>query len=321
MIKNNINGSKLMFHPRRVAGDHRPITADIFLTNYCNNKCPYCVYRRWELDEGAYAMTGSDFVRYATRLIELGVMGFILTGGGEPMLAPDFSTITAWLEENRLHYGVNTNFNVLKYCAPDYLKVSLDGWDEDSYEACRGVRAYQAVRENIIQYDRWRKVHAPFTTLGVQKVITSFTDILPFYEANKDLPFDYMALRPVESTGGSYYVTSDAKEDAQKCIKLIQVLQKQDSRVVMNFKWQMLDDRCDECLAHWAQIAVNERGKIMYCCHKPYQIVGDVMDDAILQKYAATGTDKNTCDVPCRLTAPNSYLRTLAQGTKDPFFI
>ena len=75
MIKNNINGSKLMFHPRREEGDQRPITADIFLTNYCNNKCPYCVYRRWELDEGAYAMTGRDFVRYATRLIELGVMG------------------------------------------------------------------------------------------------------------------------------------------------------------------------------------------------------------------------------------------------------
>lgn len=157
--------------------------------------------------------------------------------------------------------------------------------------------------------------------MGVQKVITRFTDILPFYEANKDLPFDYMALRPVESTGCSYYATSDAKEDAQKCIKLIQALQQQDSRVVMNFKWQMLDDRCDECLAHWAQIAVNERGKIMYCCHKPYQIVGDVMDDAILQKYAATGTDKNTCDVPFRLTAPNSYLRTLAKGTKNPFFI
>ena len=40
MMESNINGSKLMFHPERVAGDHRPITADVFLNNYCNNNCP-----------------------------------------------------------------------------------------------------------------------------------------------------------------------------------------------------------------------------------------------------------------------------------------
>ena len=105
MMESNINGSKLMFHPERVAGDHRPITADVFLNNYCNNNCPYCVYHRWELDKGAYAMTRDEFVRYATRLKELGVLGFILTGGGEPMITPDFEAIAAWLEENHLHYG------------------------------------------------------------------------------------------------------------------------------------------------------------------------------------------------------------------------
>lgn len=321
MLESNINGSKLMFHPERVAGDHRPITADIFLNNYCNNKCPYCVYRRWKLDEGAYAMTADEFIRYATRLQQLGVQGFILTGGGEPTITPDFETITDWLEAHHLHYGVNTNFNVLKYCAPDYLKVSLDGWDEDSYKACRGVRTYQKVRENIIEYDVWRKKHAPFTSLGVQKVISRSEDILPFYEGNKDLPFDYMALRPIESTTGGYYATDDAKIDAAKCIEIIQTIAQIDKRVVLNFKWQMIDDSCSTCLAHWAQIAMNEKGNIMHCCHKPFQIIGHVMDEDILQKHAASRTDKNTCDVPCRLTAPNRYLRTLAQGTKDPFFI
>ena len=321
MMESNINGSKLMFHPERVAGDHRPITTDVFLNNYCNNNCPYCVYHRWELDKGAYAMTRDEFVRYATRLKELGVLGFILTGGGEPMITPDFEAIAAWLEENHLHYGVNTNLNVLKYCAPDYIKVSLDGWDEDSYEACRGVRAYRKVRENIIQYDAWRKKNAPLTSLGVQKVVARFEDILPFYEANKDLPFDYMALRPMESTAGSFYASEEAKGNAKKCIALIQAIAEKDKRVVLNFKWRMIEDFCSSCLAHWAQIAMNEKGNIMHCCHKPYQIIGHVMDEDILEKHAAAKTDKSTCDVPCRLTAPNGYLKMLAQGTKDPFFI
>lgn len=320
-MESNINSSKLMFHPGRVAGDHRPITADIFLNNYCNNKCPYCVYRRWKLGEGAHAMTAKDFKRYASRLLELGVLGFILTGGGEPMITPDFDEITAWLEEKRIPYGINTNFNVLKYCAPSYLKVSLDGWDEDSYEACRGVRAYQTVRQNILAYDAWRKEHARFTTLGVQKVIADPGDIMPFYEANRDLPFDYMSLRPIESTGGAFYATAKGKRNAEACMLVIQELQKKDSRVIMHFKWRMLDEICETCIAHWSQIAMNEQGKIMYCCHKPYQLLGHVMDEDIIEKHAAAHTDKTSCDVPCRLTAPNAYLKAIEAGTKDPFFI
>lgn len=51
----NIAGDKMFAHVERALNDRRPITADIFLTNYCNNKCPYCTYRRWELETGAYA--------------------------------------------------------------------------------------------------------------------------------------------------------------------------------------------------------------------------------------------------------------------------
>lgn len=61
----------------------------------------------------------------------------------------------------------------------------------------------------------------------------------------------------------------------------------------------------ENCSAHWAQIAIDEKGNVIYCCHKPYEIVGHIMDDDILEKYAAAHTDMSMCDVPCRLTAPN----------------
>jgi MoaA/NifB/PqqE/SkfB family radical SAM enzyme len=136
----NIAGNKMLAHLDRIVGEHKPITADIFLNNFCNNRCPYCTYGRWELDPGARAMSFKGFRKYATRLMEMGVEGFILTGGGEPTLTPDFDRITEWMDEKGLHYGINTNFNVLRLPRPDYLKVSLDGWDEDSYEHRRGVR-------------------------------------------------------------------------------------------------------------------------------------------------------------------------------------
>ena len=90
---NFINQNKLLSHANF---DGKPITADIFLTNFCNNKCPYCTYGRWELisNEKKKYITFEEFEKYGNRLLELGVKGFVLSGGGEPTINPDFDKIT-----------------------------------------------------------------------------------------------------------------------------------------------------------------------------------------------------------------------------------
>lgn len=307
----------------RVLGEHKPITADVFITNYCNNKCPYCTYARWDLDGKVKNMTFSEFVKYAERMVELGVEGIILTGGGEPTVNPDFENIAKWLEHNKIHYGINTNFNKLVYIKPDYLKVSLDAWNEESYKAARGVSAYEKVRDNIIKYDAWRRTHSPNTTLGIQIVVKDETDIRKFYEANKDLPVDYIAFRPMESTQGEYYKNkNDIYQSTVLLIKNeIQKLEKLDSRVSLSFKWDMLKTKTESCTAEWAQIAVNENGEVMYCCHKPYEIVGHIMDKDIMKKKAEAVTNMSMCDIPCRMTAPNVEVERIITPQKDKCFI
>lgn len=317
----NISGNKMMSHIGRIAGEQKPITADVFLTNYCNNKCPYCTYGRWELDTCAYAMKYEEFIAYAERLLELGVEGIILTGGGEPTINPDFKKITGWLEEKGIHYGVNTNFNVPAYIKPDYLKVSLDGWSEESYEERRGVRAYEKVRDNIARYASWKKINSPWTSLGIQVVVQNVMDARIFWEENKDLPVDYMTFRPVESIGGHYYRGANSKIRLLAIENEIKGIQRMDTRVVRNFKWDMLDRQERNCTAQWAQIALNEHGEVMYCCHKPYEIVGHIMDDDILEKKKRAVTDMRKCDIPCRMTAPNMIVAEIEQERKDACFI
>lgn len=317
----NIAGDKMFSHIGRVLNDQRPITADIFLTNYCNNKCPYCTYGRWEMDAQAYSMKYEEFITYAERLRSLGVEGFILTGGGEPTINPDIMKITAWMEEQGIHYGINTNFNKLVYIKPDYLKVSLDGWSEESYEEKRGVRAYEKVRDNIARYESWKRINSPETSLGIQIVVETVEDVYEFYCANADLPVDYISFRPVESAAGKYYKGINSYTETIDIVKAVNILKKSDERVVLNFKWKMLDRQEDRCTAQWAQIAVDERGKVMYCCHKPYQIVGYVMDENILEKKRAAYTDMSQCDIPCRMTAPNMFVSQIERERKDVFFI
>lgn len=311
----------MLSHIGRIVCDRSPITADIFLTNYCNNACPYCTYKRWELDGDAHSMKYEDFVQYAERLLTFGVQGFILTGGGEPTICKDFRKITGWLEERRLHYGINTNFNRLVYIKPDYLKVSLDGWSEGSYEQRRGVRRYEVVRKNIQAYSAWKRQNSPDTSLGIQCVVKSEDDVEKFYAANRDLDVDYIVFRPLESTGGKAYAGAEEKAVAASIIQSVKKIAQADERVTLNFKWNLLDVQETSCVASWAQIALNEMGEVMYCCHKPYQVLGHIMDEDIMEKKAAAVTDMRTCDIPCRMTAPNAFVANAMAKRKDACFI
>lgn len=318
----SINDSKILGYIDRILFDNKPITADIFLTNYCNNNCPYCTYKRWRLPKDSKSMLFDDFVTYVNRLKELGVLGFILTGGGEPTVAKDFDSIANYLEETNTPYGINTNFNLLKFIKPNYLKVSLDAWDEDSYEHKRGFRRYGQVRDNVKEYASWKKLNKVKTTLGIQLLAGSSDEVYNFYNANKDLDVDYIVIRPVESTDGKYY-TKDFQNEKQvnSIISAIESLKKFDSRIVLNYKWTMLQERFDRCVANWSQIAVNEYGEVMYCCHKPYEIVGHIMDKDILEKKAKFKTNICMCDIPCRLTGPNRAVSNIVTNISDYPFI
>lgn len=322
-MSNNISNDKILAHLDRVLYDQRPITADVFLDNYCNNKCPYCTYRRWKFDADARSMSYENFVKYATRLKELGVLGIILTGGGEPTIATDFNKITAWLEANEFHYGVNTNFNVFQHLKPDYLKVSLDGYDDRSYYDNRGVHMYTTVRNNIIKYAEWKAINSPKTSLGIQMLAKSVSDVELFYAANKDLPVDYISIRPMESIGGTYYKTLRyaVDTDPNEITKKIENIASIDPRVILNYKWKLLDRQEGSCVAQWAQIAINELGEVMYCCHKPHQIIGHILDKDILSKKTLASTNMQLCDIPCRMTAPNMQVASLLSKKTDENFI
>lgn len=311
-----ITGNKMFAHLDRVLHDKRPITADIFLTNYCNNDCGYCTYKRWEIDTDSRSMRFHDFVRYADRLIELGVLGFILTGGGEPTIAKDFDKIISWMDDNGIKWGINTNFNRYFEGSPEYLKVSLDAYDRDSYILVRGVDAYQKVRDNIVQFAEHKSEK---TKLGIQLLAKSSEQVNRFYNANKDLPVDYINIRPVESTNGRYYKELDT--NPSNIIRAINELKETDKRVVLNYKWTMIGEQELNCVAQWSQIAINEVGEVMYCCHKPFQIIGHIMDADILETKRKAVTDMSLCDIPCRLTAPNNIVAKIERPQTNAEFI
>lgn len=315
MISNN----KLIYNVENILS-RKPITADIFLNSACNNKCPYCTYARYKQRNSSY-MTFEDFARNITILLENGVKGVILTGGGEPTISPDFDKITKWLEVYNIPYGINTNFNVFKAIKPNYLKISLDGYDRESYQKARGVDKYDTVISNIKEYLIYKHSSKLNTAVGIQTVATKIEDVIRFYEAHKGLDVDYFNIRPMESTCGEYY--QDVRHDFRRnnILEFLQDLHKRDSRVCINYKWYEVKTQFDKCYANFSQIAINENSEVMYCCHKPYEIIGRLDDKDIWEKREHFQTNMQMCDVPCRLTAPNNFIQSLQDVPSDAAFI
>ena len=298
----------------------KPITADIFLNSACNNKCPYCTYARYKQRCSTY-MTFEAFKDNINILLANGVKGVILTGGGEPTISTDFDKITNFLEQNSIPYGINTNFNVFKAIKPNYLKISLDGYDRESYQKARGVDKYDTVIENIKRYILFKQVNKLKTSIGLQTVATNVEDVQKFYEAHKGLHVDYFNIRPMESTCGEYYDSNETLSKRLKILEYLQDIQEKDKRVCINYKWHEIWTQFDKCYANFSQIAINENSEVMYCCHKPYEIIGKLTDIDIWEKRERFQTNMQMCDVPCRLTAPNNFIQSLQDVPHDAAFI
>ena len=315
----NILADKILYNMDSIVNG-TPVTADWFLNDFCNNRCSYCSYVRYCERDGNQIRL-ERFRTYADRLKQIGVKGILVTGGGEPTICDDFDAMMKYLEDMGMPYGITTNFNVYKEFRPRFLKVSFDAWDEDSYERIRGVRRYEQTRRNIERYLDWRRDNSPGTSVGLQLVLTDAEDMERFYEANMDLEVDYITFKPVESTRGCWYRDAKHMEDAQRLRETIASLRRNDSRVTFNFKWNYIQRPYDECYAHANAIALNWNGDVMRCCHMPYDIIGHIMDDDILDKNRQTRFDMSRCDVPCRLSSANEYVEAFDSKVPDFEFL
>lgn len=309
-----ITGTKILKHLNNLA-ERKPITAQIQMVNYCNNFCNYCRYVGIPTEKKKYVSI-DEFKEYVRILDGLGVKGYILTGG-EPTISKDFDKITKWLEENDIPYGINTNFNILKFIKPRYLKVSLDGYNSVSYKETRKVDKYETTIENLKQYIAWKKENNVQTTVGIQKIGLDVEGCRKFYEAHKNLDVDYMSFRPVESVKHYYYDDNDERP----VVEFLEELREKDKRVLINYKYYQLRECFDKCYANHLQIAINPFGDVIYCCNKSDEIVGHITDPDILEKLAKHRTNMAECHVPCRMTGANALVRDMETVTADSMFI
>jgi sulfatase maturation enzyme AslB (radical SAM superfamily) len=163
--------TKMWHFPDRLAalaGDRpaAPVHVRIKPTNVCNHSCYFCAYRTDAVSLGQDMVVRDPIPQekmseIVEDLIEMGVEAVTFSGGGEPLLYPLLTETVIWLAEGGIRIGTLTNGSQLRGKVADafadhgtWVRVSIDGWDGDSYAAYRSVRAteFDKVIRNLVDF-------------------------------------------------------------------------------------------------------------------------------------------------------------------------
>ena len=142
---------KLDSLPRERAEILPPIHIRLKPTNVCNHRCRYCAYRAPDLQLGRDMSTRDQIPQERMQelvrdLGDMGVKAVTFSGGGEPFCYPHLLETAQGLAERGIALACLTNGSrltgeVASFFAHQatWLRISLDGWDEQSYASYRGV--------------------------------------------------------------------------------------------------------------------------------------------------------------------------------------
>ena len=147
-----------------------PLSAEIELTERCNNNCIHC-YINLPVDDveaRRRELTFEEIREIADEAVGMGCLWWVITGG-EPLLRKDFADIYLYVKNKGLLTGVFTNATLItpklvglfKKYPPRYLEITVYGVSEKVYErVTRTPGSFEAFRRGI---NRLQKENVSFT--------------------------------------------------------------------------------------------------------------------------------------------------------------
>lgn len=201
-----------------------PSHVQLIISDLCNQNCHFCAYRR----DGGFSteqfgeMVDGELVKNPNRRIpydkaceilsdcrDVGVKAVQFTGGGEPTAHPQHLDIFKHAQWLGLQTGLVTNGLVMRdpgvLSNMDWVRISLDAGEADTYEAIRESKGFAKVLENIdklVGYESGCKI-------GIGFVVTrgNWTEIETACKIAKDLGVSYIRIAAMFSEEGSnHYV-------------------------------------------------------------------------------------------------------------------
>lgn len=161
---------KILSYPDKLEALKRgELTAPIHIrlkpTNSCNHACWYCGYQNQDaaisLGEQVSKrdrIPSEKMLEICNDIVTMGVRAVTFSGGGEPLTYPAIQKYVQLLTDGGVQVALLTNGALLdgeRAAAfadrAAWVRVSMDGWDDESYQRYRGVRGreYSKIVANL----------------------------------------------------------------------------------------------------------------------------------------------------------------------------
>jgi len=129
-----------------------PISCEVDPSNSCNLKCGFCMFGEWRKDHHEH-LDINKYISLNHELQKMGTKSITFTGGGEPLMNPDFNLMVSLAKSLGFQIGLVTNGLLLHKVEhlEDFLfiRVSLDAYNREDYKKVKGVDAFDVVLRNI----------------------------------------------------------------------------------------------------------------------------------------------------------------------------
>lgn len=270
---------KIFYHPERLSQWMneeivKPITAEIHLSNRCNNACYYCGQKH---NQNGKDMSLEDIKLLKNFLTHIGVKSLYFSGGGESTLNKDI--FTALDELKSFEKGMITNAVFM----PDklieryvhefrWVRISIDAGDNQTYYNIRGIKDFEKVCANIDKLLIERDYHKTGLVVGLQIVVNEYNYNDLKYICGSLLSYfpriDYINIRPIEDKIDKEIYSKEQLESIKSGLDFLQ----NNNKIIISDKWHNIFEGKKDfgfkiCNAGDFIFTITADGDIYQCCH------------------------------------------------------
>lgn len=314
------------------------VVAEIDLTNICNNDCPHCCGIR--TNDAMLSTAQIDWIADGLRSME--ARGVILSGGGEPLMSPNFAYALKRIRESGCRIGLNSNglsldenacALIAEHC--DYFRVSLDAATPGLYRKTHGLpkAAFEKVIKNCRMFAGARNQLRSGAAFGIGFLTheQATGEMEEFVILAQDIGADFAQFRPL--TGGKEPVY-DVRE---KILELQAIYTTKYFKVAASMqKYERMEDagrrNYEYCMGMFFSTVITADAKVFACIHYRQDAryyLGEITHSNSLvdifrsarMRSVYESIDCKKCPVLCRNDAFNRMLYAVSQDMTNQEFL
>lgn len=326
-MRNPYASNKALAHATHLqalaAGENpAPVHLQLILTNRCNHNCSFCAYRMDGYTSSEDFCAGDQMdTRAAFALLsefaDMGGRAVQLTGGGEPMVHPDFIDIVAYARLLGLEVGVVTNGSLMGEAERKVLsdaawvRVSIDAGTAETYSSVRHVKAeqFQATLENVAA------LSGPYKGIGFVVTKENWREVPQIVEIAESIGIDSLRLSAAFTTEGAEYFSDFGDDAAVLCAEAAKKPWVTDGFAARYSDLKQGAPDYHRCAYQHFTTYVGADMNLYRCCvfaYNPHGLVGSLKEKSLPELWGemAEPFDAHTC-IRCQFNERNRSINAL----------